>query len=97
MDAVLERLAALEAKVRETLTGLEDARRAREALQAQIRALEADFRAREQEIVSLMAERERDGAELARLRGERDEVRTRVEGLLTEIARLEAAVQGAGA
>jgi hypothetical protein len=44
-----------------------------------------------------MAERERDGAELARLRGERDEVRTRVEGLLTEIARLEAAVQGAGA
>jgi chromosome segregation ATPase len=97
MDAVLERLAALEAKVRETLTGLEDARRAREALQAQIRALEADLRAREQEIVSLMAERERDGTELARLRGERDEVRTRVEGLLTEIARLEAAVQGAGA
>jgi chromosome segregation protein len=97
MDAVLERLAALEMKVRETLAGLEDARRAREALQAQIRALEADFRAREQEIVSLMAERERDGAEITRLRAERDEVRTRVEVLLTEIARLEAAMQGAGA
>ncbi len=96
MDAVLERLAALETKVRETLAELEDARRGREALQAQIRALEGDLRSREQEIVTVLAERERDGAELARLRAERDEVRTRVEGLLTEIARLEVTVQGAG-
>ncbi len=96
MDAVLERLAALETKVRETLAELEDARRAREALQAQIRALEGDLRSREQEIVTILAAREQDGAELARLRAERDEVRTRVEGLLTEIARLEAAVQGTG-
>ncbi len=96
MDVVLERLTALEMKVRETLAELEDARRARETLQAQVRALEADLRSREQEIVTILAARERDGAELARLRAERDEVRTRVEGLLTEIARLEAAVQGAG-
>lgn len=94
MDAVLERLAALETKVRETLAELEEARRARELLQGQIRGLEADARAREQEIVTILAERERDGAELARLRAERDEVRTRVEGLLGEIARLETAVQG---
>jgi chromosome segregation protein len=96
MDAVLVRLSALETKVRETLVELADARLAREALQAQIRALEEDLRTREQEIVTILAERERDGAELERLRAERDEVRTRVEGLLTEIARLEAAVQGAG-
>ena len=96
MDAVLERLAALETKVRETLAELEDARRGREALQAQIRALEGDLSSREQEIVTVLAEREREGAELARLRAERDEVRTRVEGLLTEIARLEVTVQGAG-
>jgi chromosome segregation ATPase len=96
MNAVLERLAALETKVRETLAELEDARRGREALQAQILALEGDVRSREQEIVTVLAERERDGAELARLRAERDEVRTRVEGLLTEIARLEVTVQGAG-
>ncbi len=96
MDAVLERLAALETKVRETLTELEDARRAREALQAQIRALEGELRTREQEVVTLLADRERDGADLARLRAERDEVRARVEGLLAEIGRLEAAVQGAG-
>jgi chromosome segregation ATPase len=96
MDAVLERLAALETKVRETLAELEDARRVRELLQAQIRGLEADVRAREQEIVTILAERERDGAELARLRAERDEVRRRVEGLLGEIARLEATVQGVG-
>jgi chromosome segregation ATPase len=97
MDAVLERLAALETKVRETLAELEEARRARELLQGQIRALEADARAREQEIVTILAERERDGAELLRLRAERDEVRRRVEGLLGEIARLEATVQGVGA
>lgn len=96
MDVVLERLIALEMKVRETLAELEDARRARETLQAQVRALEADLRSREQEIVTILAARERDEAELARMRAERDEVRTRVEGLLTEIARLEAAVQGAG-
>ena len=46
--------------------------------------------------MTILAARERDGAELARLRAERDEVRTRVEGLLTEIGRIEAAVQGAG-
>lgn len=97
MDAVLERLAALETKVRETLAELEEARRTRELLQAQIRGLEADVRAREQEIVTILAERERDGAELARLRSERDEVRRRVEGLLGEIARLEATVQGVAA
>jgi chromosome segregation ATPase len=97
MDAVLERLAALETKVRETLAELEEARRARELLQGQIRGLEADARAREQEIVTILAERERDGAELLRLRAERDEVRRRVEGLLGEIARLEATVQGVGA
>src|SRR5574337_1143111 len=96
MDAVLERLTALETKVRETLAELENARRAREGLQAQIRALEEDLRSREQEIVTILAAHERDGAELARLRAERDEVRTRVEGLLTEIARLETAVQGTG-
>jgi len=97
MDAVLERLAALEVKVRETLAELEDARRVREALQAQIRVLEGDLRSREQEIVTLLAEREREAVELTRLRTERDEVRARVEGLLAEIARLEATMQGASA
>lgn len=96
MDAVLERLAALEMKVRETLAELEQARRGQAALEAKIQALEADLRAREQEVVTLLAERERDGADLARLRVEREEVRARVEGLLGEIARLEAAMQGVG-
>jgi chromosome segregation ATPase len=96
MDVVLERLTALETKVRETLAELEKTRHAREALQAQIRALEADLRSREQEVVTILAARERDAAELARLRAERDEVRTRVEGLLAEIAHLEATVQGVG-
>jgi chromosome segregation ATPase len=83
--------------VRETLAELEDARRVREALQAQIRVLEGDLRSREQEIVTLLAEREREAVELTRLRTERDEVRARVEGLLAEIARLEATMQGASA
>jgi len=96
MDAVLERLTALETKVRETLAELEEARRVREALQVQIRTLEADLRSREQEIVTILAAREQEGAELARLRAERDEVRRRVEELLGEIARLEVVVQGAG-
>jgi len=96
MDAVIERLAALEMKVRETLAELEQARRGQAALEAKIQALQADLRAREQEVVTLLAERERDGADLARLRAEREEVRVRVEGLLGEIARLEAAMQGVG-
>jgi hypothetical protein len=43
-----------------------------------------------------VAQRERDTVELTRMQAERDEVRGRVEGLLGEIARLEAAVQAAG-
>jgi seryl-tRNA synthetase len=96
MDVVLERLTALETKVRETLAELENTRHARDALQAQIRALEADLHSREEEVVTILAARERDGAELARLRAERDEVRTRVESLLAEIAHLEATMQGVG-
>ncbi len=96
MDAVLERLTALETKVRETLAEMAEDRRARETLQAHVCALEDDLRSREQQIMTIQAERDRGAAEMARLRAERDEVRGRVEGLLAEIARIEAAVQGAG-
>ena len=90
MDAVLERLQALEMKVREVLAELERTRRVRETL-------EAELRTRSQEMAVLQADRQRDGAELARLRAERDEVRKRVEGLLEEIARLEATMHAVGA
>jgi chromosome segregation ATPase len=96
MDAVLDRLEALEVKVREALAELEQARRGREASEAKVQALQTELRSREQEFSALVADRERDGAELARLRAEREEVRTRVEGLLEEIARLEASVQPLG-
>ena len=96
MDAVLERLVALEMKVREALAELEEARRARDVSEQKVRTLEAQLRSREQEFAALVAQRERDAAVLARMRTERDEVRGRVEGLLGEIARLEAAVQAPG-
>jgi chromosome segregation ATPase len=96
MDAVLERLQALEVKVRETLAELEQARRGREALEGKIRTLQDDLHSHEQERAALLAERLRDEAELMRLRAERDEIRTRVEALLEEIARLESALQGVG-
>lgn len=96
MDVVLERLVALEMKVREALAELEETRRAREISEEKARTLEAHLRSREQEIAALAAQRERDAVELTRMRAERDEVRGRVEGLLGEIARLEAAVQAAG-
>jgi len=96
MDVVLEQLAALEMKVREALAELEEARRAWDVSEERVQALEANLRSRDQEIATLVAQRERDAVELTRLRTERDEVRGRVEGLLGEIARLEAAVQAAG-
>ena len=96
MEAVLERLVALEMKVREALAKLEEARRACQMSEEKVRTLEARLRSREQEFAALVTQRERDSAELARMRNERDEVRGRVEGLLGEIARLEAAVQAAG-
>jgi chromosome segregation ATPase len=96
MDVVLERLVALEMKVREALAESEEAQRAREMSEEKVRTLEAHLRSREQEIAALVAQRERDAVELTRMRAERDEVRGRVEGLLGEIARLEAAVQAAG-
>ena len=92
MDVVLEQLAALEMKVREALAELEEARRAWDVSEERVQALEADLRSRDQEIATLVAQRERDAVELTRLRTERG----RVEGLLGEIARLEAAVQAAG-
>ncbi|MBI4571731.1 MAG: hypothetical protein HY713_00390 [candidate division NC10 bacterium] len=96
MEPVEERLTALEAKVHASLAEMEQARRDRENLEAKLQALHADLRSRQHEIVTLQAERERDAVALARLRAERDEVRARVEGLLGEIAHLEAAMQGAG-
>jgi len=96
MDVVLERLVALEMKVREALAELEETRRAREMSEEKLRSLEAHVGSREQEIAALVAQRERDTVELTRMQAERDEVRGRVEGLLGEIARLEAAVQAAG-
>jgi septal ring factor EnvC (AmiA/AmiB activator) len=96
MDVVLERLVALEMKVREALAELEETRRAWEMSEEKVRTLEVHLRSREQEIAALVAQRERDAVELTRMRAERDEVRGRVEGLLGEIARLEAAVQAAG-
>jgi chromosome segregation ATPase len=96
MDAVLERLQTLEARIRATLAELSAARTAQESLAAKVQALEADVRSREQALTSLRAEREREGAEVARLRAERDEVRARVEGLLGEIGRLEGALQSPG-
>jgi uncharacterized coiled-coil DUF342 family protein len=94
MDAVLERLQMLEVRVREALTELSAARSAKDALAAKVQALETDVHTREQALESLRAERERDVAEVVRLRAERDEVRARVEGLLGEIGRLEGAFQG---
>jgi len=96
MDVVLERLVALEMKVREALAELEETRRAREMSEEKLRTLEAHVGSREQEIAALVVQRERDTVELTRMQAERDEVRGRVEGLLGEIARLEAAVQAAG-
>jgi len=85
MDEALERLGVLERKVRETLVELEETRRGRGALEKEIQGLRAELRSREQEAV-----------EITRLRAEREEVRGRVEGLLAEIARLEATMQGVG-
>ena len=96
MDVVLERLVALEMKVREALAELEETRRAREMSEEKLRTLEAHLGSREQEIAALVVQRERDTVELTRMQAERDEVRGRVEGLLGEIARLEAAAQAAG-
>ena len=97
MDAILQRLGTLEMKVRETLAELDQARRDLQAMEETVRALHEDLHARDQEILSLKGGREQDGAELARLRSEREEIRGRVEGLLEEIARLETALQSVGA
>jgi chromosome segregation ATPase len=96
MDAIWQRLDALEMKVRETLAELDQARRDRQALEDTVRALHLDLSARDQEIGSLKTGRDQDAAELARLRTEREEIRGRVEGLLEDIARLETALQSVG-
>jgi chromosome segregation ATPase len=97
MDAIWQRLDALETKVRETLAELDRTRRDRQALEDTVRALHLDLGAREQVIESLKTDREQDAAEVARLRAEREEIRGRIEGLLEEIARLENSLQGVGA
>jgi uncharacterized coiled-coil DUF342 family protein len=97
MDTVLTRLNELEAKVRDALAELAQARGEREALLAKVRALQAELQSRDQAAAALCAERDRDAAEVAHLRAEREEIRTKVDGLLADIARLESAVQGAPA
>ena len=97
MDAIWQRLDALETKVRETLAELDQARRDRKTLEGTVETLHLELRARDQEIGSLKTGRDQDAAELAQLRAEREEIRGRVEGLLEEIARLETALQSVGA
>jgi chromosome segregation ATPase len=96
MDTVLDRLQKLEVKVQESIASLAGARAAREALEARLQSVQGELRAREQEVAVLRKEREQDTAELGRLRSEREEIRSRVEGLLEEIGRLETALQAAG-
>jgi len=96
MDVVFDRLQTLETRVRDALIELGAARTARESLEDRIKTLEADLRAGEQVLSALRSEREREAAEVAQLRAERDEIRARLEGLLEEIGRLEGALQGAG-
>ncbi len=96
MDAVLERLQELETKVREAWKDLAQTRTERDTLRDGMQSLQQELRSRDHELATLRAERERDGQEMQRLRKEREEIRTRVEGLLGEVTRLEAKVDSAG-
>ena len=68
----------------------------REILEAKVSTLQAELRSRGQDVVALQAAQDRLQEEVQRLRSEREEVRSRVEGLLEEIGRLETVVQGVG-
>jgi phage shock protein A len=57
-DMMLERVAALEAKVRETLAELRELRNARDTLEAQLRAAEGALKARDTALAALMADGE---------------------------------------
>ena len=88
-----ERLEQLELRIRDALAMLEHLRAERRSFESKVGALEADLARSAGELKTAQAERDQERAIRRRLEAERDEARTKVEGLLGELERIEVAVR----
>lgn len=88
-----ERLQQLEVRVREAVAVLDNLRAERRSLEAKVAALEADVARGAAEMKALAVERDQERTHRHRLEAEREEARVKVEALLAELGRIEAAVR----
>jgi uncharacterized protein YaiL (DUF2058 family) len=92
-----ERLQQLEVRVREAVALLENLRAERGSLEAKVAALEVDLARSAAELKAVAIERDQERSHRQRLEAEREETRARVEALLSELGRIEAAVRDGAA
>lgn len=92
-----ERLQELEVRVRETVKLLDTLRSERRSLEAKVASLEAELARGAADLKTVAAERDQERSLRQRLEAEREEARATVDGLLSELGRIEAAVrEGSG-
>ena len=83
---ILEKLKALEEKVKEAVTLLHQCQAEKEVLEQRIKVVQEELRREQGEKIAFKKT-------LEQLEAEREEIRTRVDELLGEISRIEAALQ----
>jgi len=88
-----DRLQELEVRVRETVKLLDTLRSERRSLEAKVASLEAELARGAADLKAVAAERDQERSLRQRLEAEREEARVTVDGLLSELDRIEAAVR----
>ena len=89
----MDRLQELEGKVKEVVAVLEETRAQKAALEARIQELEGRMNSLADTVRREQQEKEQIRTSLQRLEADREEVRARVDALLEEVARAEAAMR----
>ena len=90
---LMDRLEELEGKVREAVAILQETRTQKGALEARLQELERRMASLTDTVRKEQQEKEHLRASLQRLEAEREEIRSRLDGLVEEVARAEAALR----
>lgn len=90
---LMDRLQELEGKVREAVAILQETRAEKVALEARVQELEGRMESLAGTVRREQQEKDQLKTSLQRLEAEREEVRSRVDALVEEVARAEAAIR----
>jgi chromosome segregation ATPase len=93
LEMIGEKLKELEGRVKAAVTLIGKVREEKALLQQRVEDLKAAISGQTEQMKALEAGRKKDQEQLGRLQRERDEVRVKIDRLLEEIAKIEAAAE----